>query len=196
MGEATMIRTLSTLVAITALTMNLGATVQADSSHDPSHGLVYTPGVSSPLIDKVRRANDRFKDFRLAMTEGWVPGTPCVSGPDHGAMGVHFIKMSLIQNGVLDAEQPEALIYEPEQGGGFRLVGAEFIVLVATWQSKNPGKGPPNLEGNLLNLVGSPNRYGLDPFYEIHVWAWQENPSGNLSDWNNHVTCEQQPVSN
>ena len=152
--------------------------------------------MSSPLIDKVRRANDRFKDYRLAMTEGWVPATPCVSGPDHGAMGVHFIKMSLIQNGVLDADQPEALIYEPEQGGGFRLVGAEFIVLVATWQSKNPGKGPPNLEGNRLNLVGSPNRYGLDPFYEIHVWAWQENPSGNLSDWNNHVTCEQQPVSN
>jgi hypothetical protein len=191
-----MIRRLSTLLALTAAAMSIGSIVRADSDHDSSHGLVYTPGVSSPLIDKVRRASDRFKDYRVAEAEGWLPGTPCVSGPDHGAMGVHFIKMSLVQNGVLDAEQPEALIYEPQRGGGFRLVGAEFIVLVATWQANNPGGGPPNLEGHLLNLVGSPNRYGLGPFYEIHVWAWEENPSGNLSDWNNHVTCEKQPVSN
>ncbi len=34
-----------------------------------------------------------------------------------------------ISAGVLNAEQPEALIYEPMADGAMRLVGVEFIVL-------------------------------------------------------------------
>jgi hypothetical protein len=49
------------------------------------------------------------------------------------------------------------------------------------------------LDGNLMNLVGFPNRFGLPAFYELHVWAWEDNPKGNFSDWNTHVTCEKQP---
>jgi hypothetical protein len=37
---------------------------------------------SSPLIDKVRAATARFRDLNVAIAEGWVQGTPCVSGPD------------------------------------------------------------------------------------------------------------------
>jgi len=77
--------------------------------------------------------------------------------------------------------------------GAMRLVGVEFIVLVATWESMHPGAGPPALDGHLLNLVSAPNRYGLPAFYEMHVWAWEHNPSGSFADWNTHVTCEQQP---
>ena len=31
---------------------------------------------------------------------------------------------------------------------------------------------------------------GLDPFYELHVWAWQHNPHGAFVDWNTLVSCE------
>jgi hypothetical protein len=145
---------------------------------------------SSPLIDKVRIATERFKDINVAIAEGFVQGTPCVSGPDTGAMGVHFVLPSRIAGGVLQADQPEALIYEPLPGGALRLVGVEFIVLSSVWQAKHPTGGTPALEGDLLNYVGAPNRYGLPAFYELHVWAWEHNPRGSFADWNTAVSCD------
>ena len=147
---------------------------------------------AAPLIDKVRAATERYKELSVALAEGFVQGTPCVSGPDTGAMGVHFVLPARIAGGVLRADQPEALIYEPLPGGAMRLVGVEFIVLASVWQSKNPA-GTPALEGDLLNFVDAPNRYGLPAFYELHVWAWEHNPKGSFADWNTRVSCEQQP---
>ena len=43
-----------------------------------------------------------------------------------------------------------------------------------------------------MNYVSEPNRYGLPAFYELHVWAWERNPSGNFADWNTLVTCDKQ----
>jgi hypothetical protein len=149
----------------------------------------------SPLVEKVRDATNQFKDINVAISEGWVQGTPCVSGPNSGAMGVHFVKPERIAAGVLSADQPEALIYEPFGVGRFRLVGVEFIVLDSIWQRQHPSGGPPALDGNLLNLVTAPNRYGLPAFWEIHVWAWEDNPNGSFADWNTHVSCDQQPSS-
>jgi hypothetical protein len=37
--------------------------------------------------------------------------------------------------------------------------------------------------------VGAPNRYGIDAFYELHVWAWRDNPNGSFVDWNPNVHC-------
>ena len=39
---------------------------------------------------------------------------------------------------------------------------------------------------------GAPNRFGLPPFYELHVWAWRDNPNGSFVDWNTRVSCEGQ----
>ena len=148
---------------------------------------------ATPLIDKVRNATARYLDLNVALAEGFVPATPCVSGPDTGAMGVHFVLPARISGGVLNAEQPEALIYEPMSNGALRLVGVEFIVLESVWRAKNPATGVPALDGNLLNYIAAPNRYGLPAFYEIHVWAWQDNPKGSYADWNTRVTCVHQP---
>jgi hypothetical protein len=147
---------------------------------------------SSPLVEKVRNATEQFRDINAAIAAGFVQATPCVSGPDFGAMGVHFVLSSRISGGVLNAEQPEALIYEPLANGSLRLVGVEFIVLASVWASKHPGGSPPALDGQLLNYIEAPNRYGLPAFYEIHVWAWEHNPVGSFADWNTHVTCSQQ----
>jgi hypothetical protein len=147
---------------------------------------------ASPLIDKVRDATARFKDINVAIAEGWVQGTPCVSGPDTGAMGVHFVMPARIAAGVLQADQPEALIYEPQANGAFRLVGVEFIVLASVWQSQNPAGGTPALDGDLLNYISAPNRYGLPACYELHVWAWENNPKGSFADWNTAVSCDKQ----
>jgi len=103
-------------------------------------------------------------------------------------MGVHFVLQSRLGDGVLNANEPEALIYQPVSRGALRLVGVEFIALASEVQ------GAPSLEGHLLNYVGEPNRYGLPPFYEMHVWAWEDNPKGSFADWNTNVTCDAQPL--
>ena len=141
------------------------------------------------LVQVVREATQKYVDVNAAINAGYHPILGCVSGPDHGAMGVHYVNASLL-NGEVDATQPQALIYEPLGGGKMQLVGVEFIVDAATWQKKNAA--PPQLYQQLLLLIPSPNRYGLDTFYELHVWAWQENPNGAFVDWNNKVNCNLQ----
>jgi len=147
----------------------------------------------TPLIDKVRSGTAHYKDINVALGDGFVVATPCVSGPDAGAMGVHLVLPSRIASGALNPEQPQALIYEPMTNGAMRLVGVEFIVLEQVWAANHP-TGVPALEGNLLNYIGAPNRYGLPAFYEIHVWAWEHNPQGSYADWNTKVTCSHQPL--
>ena len=141
------------------------------------------------LVQVVREATQKYIDVNAAINAGYQPVLGCVSGQDHGAMGVHYVNASLL-NGELDATQPQALIYEPLGGGKMRLVGVEFIVDATTWQKKNAA--PPQLYQQLLQLIPSPNRYGLDTFYELHVWAWQDNPNGAFVDWNNKVNCNLQ----
>lgn len=156
--------------------------------------LIATAGDSAtPLIDQVRNATEQYLEISTAMAQNFVRATPCVSGPDAGAMGVHFVQMDRITKLVLDATQPQALIYEPAADGAMRLVGVEYIVLDASWSAAHPGTVPA-LQGNLLNYVAFPNRYGLPAFWEIHVWAWQHNPKGSYADWNTHVTCANQPL--
>ena len=175
------------------------ATATAERSHADAlavHAAAQVAAVNTtptPLIDKVRVATERYRDINVAISEGWVQATPCVSGPDFGAMGVHFVQPGRLSDGILKAEQPEALIYEPLPNGAVRLVGVEFIVMASIWAGQNPGGSPPALEGNLLNLVAAPNRFGLPAFYELHVWAWEHNPNGSFADWNAAVSCERQP---
>lgn len=145
----------------------------------------------SALVEKVRAATASFRDVRN-IPEGYTPALGCVSGPLEGAMGVHFINSQLLMDATLDATKPEALIYEFDRGVA-RLVGVEYIVLASVWHETHAETDPPVLEGQLLlNFEDSPNRFGLPAFYEIHVWAWRDNPLGTFVDWNPRVSCEGQ----
>ncbi|HEX5692800.1 MAG TPA: hypothetical protein VFX76_22460, partial [Roseiflexaceae bacterium] len=111
----------------------------------------------------------------------------CASGPQEGAMGVHFANGALVGDGELDAARPEALLYEPKDGK-LQLVGVEYLVLADAWNAAH--EAPPVLMGQMFNFVGAPNRYRLPAFYELHVWAGKNNPDGMFADWNPRVSCE------
>jgi hypothetical protein len=165
---------------------------------EPPHAMAMSAAdQNSPLVNKVHKATAQFRDINAALAAGFTQATPCVSGPDFGAMGVHFVLGSRITAGTLNASEPEALIYEPQPNGSFRLVGVEFIILASVWQGQLPqgSTATPALEGHLMNFVDAPNRYGLPAFYELHVWAWEHNPVGSFADWNTQVTCDQQATS-
>lgn len=140
------------------------------------------------MIAAARHASRRFKDVSVALAEGYVAHFGCVSGPDEGAMGVHLMKPALIGDGVLNAGQPELLLYEPTRNGRLRLTGVDYLVPAPLWDPNNAG--PPILMGHLLQLFNSPNRFRLPAFYTLHVWAWKSNPNGNFSNWNPRVSCD------
>jgi hypothetical protein len=181
-------------IPLVALATEPGSSASAVLAHSSEHSSASKS--FSPLVDEVRTATAKYRDINVMFAEGgWAAATPCVSGPNSGAMGVHFVKDGRVGDGILRADQPEALIYEPLPGGAMRLVGVEFIELKDVWDSVGNGGGKqPVLEGHLLNLVDGPNRYTLPAFYELHVWAWEDNPDGFFADWNTEVSCDRQPL--
>jgi len=141
---------------------------------------------SDSLVDEVRRAIRQFADVDAAGAAGYGPFLGCVNGPQEGAMGIHYVNGDLVGDGKLNLQTPEALMYEPKNGR-LELVGVEYIVLAEQWDAENPA--PPTLKGQVFHYVGSPNRYGIPAFYELHVWAAKDNPNGAFADWNPKVSC-------
>jgi hypothetical protein len=141
------------------------------------------------LVQIVRNAMQQFTDVNAATAANYQALFGCVSGPDRGAMGVHYINLTLYGDGEINSSKPEALVYEPSNGA-LRLVAVEFIVDAATWMKNH--SSPPMLEGQAFQFVSSPNRFGLPAFFELHVWAWRDNPNGAFVDWNTQVSCEGQ----
>jgi hypothetical protein len=140
------------------------------------------------FIRIVRDATERFKAVSVAKQAGYELAFGCVSGPDYGAMGMHFVNFPLVLDGVLDPARPEIVIYEPLPNGHLRLIGADYLVLAEAWHATNAN--PPELGGQLLHFFDAPNRFGLPPFYTLHVWAWKENPTGAFVNWHANVSCE------
>ncbi|RNJ44340.1 hypothetical protein B5V01_30215 [Mesorhizobium erdmanii] len=131
------------------------------------------------LDEKVRAANSRFENVATATAEGYAP-IPCASGLTGGAMGIHYVNAAYLKDDAVDLAKPEAVMYEPMADGTRKLVAVEYIT----------SKGPASLEGQLFNFNSAPNRYGLGPFYELHVWAWKKNPTGTFADMNPDVSCD------
>jgi hypothetical protein len=142
------------------------------------------------LVKEVRLATQDFRNVRKAIDAGYESTGSCVSGPEKGAMGIHYANGALIGDGLIDAKAPELLIYE-QKDGRLRLVGVEFLVLADAWNASHPNGEPPVLMGQHFHFVGTPNRYRLPAFYELHVWAWRDNPSGDFVDWNPDVSCSE-----
>jgi hypothetical protein len=111
----------------------------------------------------------------------------CVTEPGLGAMGTHYVNGVLIGDAVVDSALPEALMYETGPDGRHTLLGVEYIVFAEAWDAAN--NSPPTLFGETFTLVPAPNRYGIPSFYELHVWAWKNNPAGLFADWKPTVSC-------
>jgi hypothetical protein len=167
------------------------AAAQDSHAHTPASQQQITPDQKrrmGALVRAVREATERFKDVSVAEAEGYALQFGCVSGPDSGAMGLHYVNGALANAGVLDVMHPQIVIYEATPGGGRRLIGADYLLFADAWNKKH--SAPPELMGQLFHLFGSPNRFGLPAFYTLHVWAWKDNPNGAFVNWHPNVSCE------
>ena len=163
----------STLALVCALALGAQAAAQQHGS-------------ATGLLKAVRDATYRFQDVHVAEAEGYSLMFGCVSGPDSGAMGLHYVNLPLVLDGVLDPAKPEIIIYEPLPNGKLKMTGADFLVFADDWHKNNAAT--PDLMGQLLHLFESPNRFGLPNFYTLHVWAWKENPTGTFTNWHSNVS--------
>jgi hypothetical protein len=143
---------------------------------------------ANALVQIVRDVTERFRDVSVAQSEGYGLVFGCVSGGDYGAMGLHFVNFPLVVDGKIDATTPEIVLYEPTSNGRLRITGADFLVLASDWDKTHTSA--PELNGQLFHYFEAPNRFGLPPFYTLHVWAWKDNPNGTFTNWNPSVSCD------
>jgi len=68
--------------------------------------------------------------------------------------------------------------------------GANYFPFLGCVAPPEIGNFPPVLNGQTFQFVDFPNRFGIPAFYELHVWAWQDNPKGTFADWNTLVSCD------
>jgi hypothetical protein len=166
---------------------------QDDHNHGQNSPKPMTPEQqkrANALIDEVRNDTFLFKT-PADLPSGYGLLFGCVSGDSNeGAMGLHYVNTDLVfDGGVLNVKTPEIILYEPLPNGKAKITGADYVLMQADWDAKHP-KTPPQLNGQLFHLIGFPNRFGLDAFYTLHVWAWKDNPNGAFTNWNPTVSCD------
>ena len=140
------------------------------------------------LVKKVREITEQYKDVAVAKSAGYALAFGCVSGPETGAMGLHYVNMPLVTDGEIDVNRPEIILYEPAGNDQVRLVGADYLVLADAWDKTHPSA--PELMGQKFQQFEAPNRFGLPRFYTLHVWAWKTNPTGSFVNWHSNISCD------
>lgn len=147
-----------------------------------------TPARMNQQLAAVRAATARFHRVEVALEEGYVSTVQCAALPGVGAMGVHFVKPSLMGDAGFDPLQPEVLVYEPQKNGKFELVAVEYLIFRAPWEGAGRTGRPMFGDVPFVESFG-PEAHGLPDHYELHVWLWRNNPMGMFAQWNPKVSC-------
>ena len=147
------------------------------------------------FANQIRDATRAYKWSENAEKDGFFQLFDCIANqtnPSVGAMGIHFIFPDRLDDNLV-LEEPEVLVYEQKSNGRMKLVAVEYIIPAAAWSEGVP---PPVFLGQELKYKTTMGQYGqddgIDPYYELHVWAWKNNPNGLYADWNPKVSCPAQ----
>ena len=127
------------------------------------------------LVKVVREITEQYKDVAVAKSAGYALAFGCVSGPETGAMGLHYVNMPLLADGEIDANKPEIILYEPAGNDQVRLVGADYLVLADAWDKTHPSA--PELMGQKFQQFEAPNRFGCRGLHAARV-GLEDQPDG------------------
>jgi hypothetical protein len=94
--------------------------------------------------------------------------------------GILFHNLSLVDP-VFNPMKPEVVLYATGQGGNLRLVALEYIVI-------NVGQPAPLFGNQPFDVGGSPVPVPV-PHWSLHVWLYENNPSGMFRPFNPNISC-------
>jgi len=159
---------------------------------------VRSAGDATPITDEkhlaaLRQVTAQFHQLDAAKEAGYSTQiTPCWAHHSAGAMGYHYGNTNLF-DATADLLQPEVVIYEPQAGGHMKLVGLEYIVPLAAWEAAGHSL---NNTADVPELLGQKyTRHSFLPIFKLHIWLWENNPSGTFADWNPKVSCQNADAS-
>ncbi|HLL75595.1 MAG TPA: hypothetical protein VK421_10060 [Pyrinomonadaceae bacterium] len=179
-----MIRSLAGRVAsAVVLTLGVVAFTPAGFTVSSSSAAVVAQEDCSPecreQLAMARAATAKYHNVEKALEDGYVQASPCVASPA-GAMGYHYVNFSLAADPDIDASQPEALLYLPNESGKLKLVGVEYVRVFT------PSAQRPTLFGRPFD---GPAFFLNPPQYNLHVWLWKHNPAGMFTPFNPALSC-------
>ena len=201
--------------ALAAAPLSAQAAAQAATPTTATAAIAASGPAAEPSLDELRAITARYRDVNVALADGYVrdPANSCetadMAGRDRadGVMGIHFVHMERLGitappnpkvdgNGThTDFRTPAVLIYEPQADGSLELVAVENLVFIKAWEAAGH-KEPPTYLGHAFNrMVDDPNTevdeaHHFAPHYDLHVWAYRENPKGTFTQFNPAATCE------
>lgn len=173
------------ITVVAAAVLGAIAVSVAAASLQPSGG-------DSKAVSAAIRATANYQSASTATRAGYAllrdkDGIACIAEPGMGAMGVHFVKDTLVADPTIAETSPEGLVYAPVGGGKLRLAAAEYVVLQKAWDATHASA--PKLFGQQFMLTPHGNRFGLPAFYSLHAWLWKPNADGMFAMWNPDVKC-------
>lgn len=188
----------------TALVLSLAALFAACDATETKNALVAPEPMTVAMTSELLQATAAFHDVDKAVAAGYQSpdAAACVEVAGLGAMGVHSVNFALVTDLVIDPLQPEVLLYLPKKGGGFRLVGVEYIapalVLTPTgpapWFAQSAPPYPffnpaPSVFGQTFDGPMPGHEPGQPWHYDKHVWVWSPNPAGQFAQFNPTLSC-------
>ena len=133
-------------------------------------------------LKAVRVATARFHSPEQALRAGYLASPECVASP-LGGMGFHYENPALMADPAVDVARPEILLYAPDPDGELELVAVEYF------GDAGAGAMAPRLYGQTFDGPMAGHHPGMGVHYDLHVWVWQDNPSGTFAQFNPDVSC-------
>jgi len=158
---------------------------------------------TSQALDALRELTAPLHDVDAATAGGYAlfkapPLTAadgCISSAADGGMGYHYTRGNNLADDLVSLLDPEFLVYAPtnaprkDDEARTRLAALEyFLPYSPTW----PGPDDPNFKRaptlhdfptmrDLPDVSFAPSRFGG---WMFHIWLWEHNPAGMLTNWN------------
>lgn len=135
-------------------------------------------GKGQSELARVRQATAKYHNEQAAIDAGYVRTDHCVED-----MGYHYVNLGLLFDGIIDAEQPEFLLFAPTSDGR-RLVAVEYLI------PEEHTDDHPELFGTKFDGPMPEHEPGTTgDHYDLHAWIWSNNPDGILATFNPRVDC-------
>ncbi|MFH7598637.1 hypothetical protein WDV06_26615 [Streptomyces racemochromogenes] len=132
----------------------------------------------------------KYVDEREAIKDGYVPhGQECMTNPfGAGAMGYHYVKEA--NWGSTDPARPTALLYstEKDRHGRRTLQTVEWMVRDGD-QDLTTKDDRPSMFGLPFDGPMPGHWTGMPKHYDLHMWAYKDNPAGRFHNWNTALKC-------